>query len=369
VSPGAPGDEPADGAGGRDLLAAAAALDTLLDPFLWIDHDRRIAYANEAVARLVGRPRREVTGGPVSATLAGGLRDLVLAACDEVLAHDRPLELERRIDDGEPVWYRVLARPHHDGVAVQLHDITAGRRVRDRLATVQHMETLGTLAGGLAHDLNNLLMVISGHAELLEDAVVGDDEALVDVAAIRDATHRAAALTERLLAFGRRRSPRLVDLDLAAIVDDLAPLLRSAVPGHADLEVRTTSTPRVRADPSSVAQALVNVVVNAGEAVGEGGRIVVATHPEQVDEPTDGGPAPGLHGAISVHDDGDGMTPDVVERAIEPFFTTRGERGATGLGLSAAYRYLAEVGGHLHVDSAVGRGTTVRLLLPARTEG
>lgn len=352
-----------------ELLVAAAALDTLLDPFVWVGADRTITYANEAFARLIDRDRHDLAGRDLDEAAPAALHDVLTAVTDGVLRDHLPTEVERRVDRPERAWYRVVAHQLHDGVAIQLRDITAVRTVGERLATVQHMETLGTLAGGLAHDFNNLLTVIAGHAELLEDALAHDDEALVDIAAIRDAAQRAAALTARLLAFGRRQFPRPVELDLATMVDDLAPLLHSVVPPHASLELRPSTAPLVRADPSSVAQALVNVVVNAGEAVGEAGRVVVATHVERVDGSHDGTGPTGTYAAISVRDDGGGMPPHVAERAIEPFFTTRSERGATGLGLSAAYRALAEAGGHLVVDSELGRGTTVRLLLPALADG
>ena len=349
---------------GTDPQAGTAALETAPDGFVWLDGDGLVAFVNSAAEVLLRRHRGALLGRPLAAAV-GGLPEGVGDLARDTFATGVPGEAELWAGPPFQAWWRVSAHPLHAGVGIHLRDVTTARRVAERLATVQHMESVGTLAGGIAHDFNNLLTVIAGHAELLADELADDPDLLIDVEAIRAAATRAAGLTRRLLAFSRRQVQRPVTLDLATTVLDLEPLLRGAVPAHCELVIETHPAPSVIADASAVAQALINIVVNAGEAVDDGGLVRITTGRTVVDEGDTGGPAAGTYSTVTVTDDGDGMDPDVAARAVEPFFSTRRERGATGLGLSAAFSSIAQIDGHLLIDSERGRGTTVSLLVPA----
>ncbi|MBL8959705.1 MAG: response regulator [Gemmatimonadetes bacterium] len=237
-----------------------------------------------------------------------------------------------------------------------------------QLRHAQKMEAVGMLAGGVAHDFNNLLTAILGFAELLRANTRLDPLAHSHVSEIVMAGKRASELTSQLLAFGRKqpRAPRLIGLN--AVIADASRMLHRVV-GEA-ITIHLSPNPVelvVRADPNQVEQVLMNLVVNARDAMERGGTIQVRTRSLHVEgDPTGSGPAlaPGDWAVLEVEDTGTGMSPELLGRVFEPFFTTKGVGEGTGLGLSMVYGLVQQNGGHVELGSVPGRGTTARVYLP-----
>lgn len=226
--------------------------------------------------------------------------------------------------------------------------------IEAELQRTQRMEAVGQLAGGVAHDFNNLLAAITSTVELLVDDVE-DEQAREDLEEIRHAARRGASLTRRLLSFSRRDVEATELLDLNVVVDDVEPLLRRSVTADVTLDVRTSTEPiPVLGDAGEIEQVLLNLVVNARDAAaGPGHRIEVTT------SISDG------IAALIVHDTGTGMAPEVRDRAIEPFYSTKSKTEGTGLGLAIVYGIASRMGGSVAIDSALGEGTTVTVTFPA----
>ncbi len=246
-------------------------------------------------------------------------------------------------------------------------DITEQRRLEGELRQLQKMEAVGSLTGGVAHDFNNLLTVILGHAELALQSLPRDAPQRADVEAIAEAGDRAAALTRQLLAFARKQSLQPVRLDLGEVVRGVEKMLRRLVRENIRFELALAPDLwPVMADPGQIEQVLMNLAVNARDAIGDGGTIRFETSNVTLAEDTSEVPA-GDYARLAVVDDGRGMDPETARRAFEPFFTTKPKGRGTGLGLSTVYGIVKQSGGRITLRSAPGRGTTVEVLLP-RTE-
>jgi PAS domain S-box-containing protein len=247
-------------------------------------------------------------------------------------------------------------------------DITTRRALEDRLRQAQKMEAVGQLAGGIAHDFNNLLTAILSSADLLEADLAADDPRRADVAAIRQAAERAAQLTRQLLAFSRQQilQPTLLDLNL--LVARLEGLLRRVIPEHVHLETRLAENPAlVYADPSQLEQVILNLVVNARDAMPEGGSIGIETELVTLDAgfvAAHPGSTAGPHVRLAVSDTGCGMDPATLARIFEPFFTTKAPGQGTGLGLAVVYGIVKQSGGYIGVESEPGRGSRFQIYLP-----
>jgi two-component system, cell cycle sensor histidine kinase and response regulator CckA len=300
-------------------------------------------------------------------------RPAVRAAAAAAIAGTEPYEIEHRIlrPDGTVRWVYEKADVVRDrtGSAVRMigtvQDITARRQLEDQLRQSQKLEAIGRLAGGIAHDLNNALTAIAGYAELALGELSSNDSARGDVDEIRRAAERAASVTRQLLAFSRKRllEPRLFDVNetITSIGRLLARLLGADIEVEIDLTARR---PLVLGDPGQVEQAVINLALNARDAMPEGGRLVLSTTDEEIDEATARANAPmppGRYLVLRVTDTGHGMSPATQARIFEPFFTTKEVGKGTGLGLSMVYGTMKQIGGFIFVDSAVDRGTTFRL--------
>jgi signal transduction histidine kinase len=250
-----------------------------------------------------------------------------------------------------------------------VQDITDRRQLEDQLRQSQKMEAIGRLAGGIAHDLNNALTAIAGYAELALGEVPPGHAARPDVEEIRKAAERAGSVTRQLLAFSRKQllEPRLFNINDTVV--NIARLLTRLL-GH-DIHVETklaATLPEVLGDPGQVEQAIINLAVNARDAMPSGGRLTLTTSVDEVDEafarrhvPM----APGKWVTLRVADTGYGMTRETQARVFEPFFTTKEIGKGTGLGLSMVYGTLKQIGGFIFVDSEVDRGNDLPSLLPA----
>jgi CheY-like chemotaxis protein len=233
------------------------------------------------------------------------------------------------------------------------------------------MEALGHFAGGMAHDFNNVLHVILGNLDLASLRVGVDHPALRHLERIRSATARAGGLIQQLLAYARRQASAPRKIDLNAVVRNLEPLLRPLLPENILLEwVLRPELGTVRADPGQIEQALVNLAVNARDAMPNGGLLRIATAHHVLDHETARvvGLTPGEYVELAVADSGIGMTPEVRRRAFEPFFTTKKDGRGTGLGLATVFGIVKQAGGHIYAESELGQGTTFRALFP-RVDG
>jgi PAS domain S-box-containing protein len=239
------------------------------------------------------------------------------------------------------------------------------RDSRERLRASQKMEAIGRLAGGVAHDFNNLLSVVLSCAEVLVRQAPQGTASYDHLSEIMRAAERGAALTRQLLTFSRKQPAQLRVVDLNAVVLDLRTMLRRLIGEHITLSTALGERVHVRADPGQVEQVILNLVLNARDALGErGGAITLSTGEAQLRASQDSVP-PGRYAALRVEDDGMGMTDEVKAHLFEPFFTTKPRGKGTGLGLATVYGIVKQSGGHVHVDSAPGQGSAFEVLLPA----
>ena len=250
-----------------------------------------------------------------------------------------------------------------------LAQIAERERLEDTLRQAQKMEAVGQLTGGLAHDFNNLLTGITGNLELLEARVAQGRlaEANRYITAAQGAAGRAAALTHRLLAFSRRQSLDPAPTDANRLIAGMQELIRRTMGPAIIVEtVLAADLWPTLCDPNQLENAVLNLSINARDAMPDGGRLTTETANIRLDEPAarERDMAPGEYVAVGVADTGVGMAPDVVARAFDPFFTTKPIGMGTGLGLSMIYGFARQSGGQARIDSEPGRGTTVRLYLP-----
>ena len=256
----------------------------------------------------------------------------------------------------------VFVKP--DYVIVHTVDMTERKRLESQLRHAQKMDAIGRLAGGVAHDFNNLLTVINGYSTqmLLDPHAIDMREAMEG---IRSAGERASILTRRLLAFGKQQIMRLRPVQMNTVVEDMDKLLRRLIGEH--IELRTQLTPeseRVKADVGQMEQVVMNLVLNARDAMPMGGRIFIATSREEKGSPTERLPFMRL----TVQDEGIGISREIQEHIFEPFYTTKDKKSGTGLGLSITYGIVSQCGGWMEVESEPDQGSTFSVCIPVTTE-
>jgi len=348
-------------------------LDGIGEGVIVVDAAGRTLLFNSEAQRVLGAKMHDVA--PEHWTQAYGLymtdgRTLVSAAESPlVLAmHGKPrVEMEAIIKNGGVPEARVaiVATPLRSdtgevtGAIALLRDVTQKRSLEELLVHSQKMEAVGQLAGGVAHDFNNLLAVIEGSGELALEELT-DHVAREDVADMVAAAKRAAALTRQLLAFSRREAARPEPLNLAAVVTNVEKMLRRLIGEHITLLTRIEdNVSAITADHNQIEQVLVNLCVNARDAMPNGGTLCI-----ELCELPAGGVLGTRSVALRVIDTGTGIAPEVQKRIFEPFFTTKEVGKGTGLGLSMVYGIVTQNGGQISVDSVVGRGTTFTILFP-----
>jgi PAS domain S-box-containing protein len=283
--------------------------------------------------------------------------------------------------DGSRFWAHVVLDPIHlpdgtlSGFAKITRDITERKdaqekleKAREALFQSQKMDAVGQLTGGVAHDFNNLLMAVLGSLELLRKRLPDDPQILrlLDNATL--GAKRGATLTQRMLAFARRQELDARPLDLTALTHGMSELLERSLGSQAQLQIDVPAgLPLVRADENQLELALLNLSVNARDAMPDGGVIRIGASAEQVKSGDASGLAPGLYLCLTVRDTGEGMNEETLARATEPFFTTKGVGKGTGLGLSMVHGMTAQMGGRLLLKSTPGKGTVAEIWLPAAT--
>jgi two-component system, cell cycle sensor histidine kinase and response regulator CckA len=281
--------------------------------------------------------------------------------------------------DGSIHWLAVIGRGTYSprtGAALRMRgillDITERKRTEERLQEVLRLEAIGRLAGGIAHDLNNMLVAILGFSDLLAQSMGANDPRLDDVKQIGEAAARSADLTRQLLAFARRELIRPRRLDLNGVVRYAGGILRPVLGENIGLVLQLSSTVgAIHADPGRVEQILMNLVLNSRDAMPQGGRVTVETAAVTLEapplvglQPVSEAPPAGRYAMLSVSDTGHGMDSGTLQHIWEPFFTTKPTGQGTGLGLSVVYGSVKQSGGFVSVDSEVGRGTVVRVYWP-----
>lgn len=266
-----------------------------------------------------------------------------------------------RSQDGRPSYF-----------VSQIQNISERKRLEDQLRQAQKMEAVGQLAGGVAHDFNNLLTVINGYATLMQTRVPKGDERFDMLRQIKEAGDRAASLTRQLLAFSRKQVLQVQAVDLNRLVANLERMLGRLIGEDVNLETRLGARlGAVRADPSQIEQALMNLAVNARDAMPHGGALYIETENVDLDEAyarPRSDVTPGRYVLVTVRDTGSGMTDDVKHRIFEPFFTTKGVGKGTGLGMAVVHGVVKQSGGHIEIESAPGRGTAFKIYLPQSDE-
>jgi PAS domain S-box-containing protein len=366
----------------RQLAASRAQLQALFEAspdwltLLRATPDGKFVYAdlNPACAAAYGLKREEIIGRTVEEVIGAEAAQLPLHHLRECLHSGRPQRYNARQTVAgrtrtiDVVFVTVPGQSENGDrlIVATARDITEHEELDAQLRQAQKMEVLGQLTGGVAHDFNNLLTAITGNLELLERRIKADAGAARLARAAQRAAERGATLTKQLLAFSRRQHLRLQSVDINALIHGMRDLWRRTIGAH--IGVETALAPDLwpaLADSTQLEIALLNLVINARDAMPLGGSVLIETR--NLTGGVDPLPAE-MAGCdcilLAVHDTGIGMTPEVRMRAIEPFFTTKGVGKGSGLGLSQVYGAVRQSGGALEIDSTPGRGTAVRLYLP-----
>ncbi len=353
-----------------------------IDQVFWmVSHDgSNIIYVSPAYEMIWGRRREDLYGDPRSFFAAIHEDDRARVASQLPSSADGNYNEIYRIvrPDGTTAWIHDRGFPIRNAagevvrIAGVATDITARRHLEQQLAQAQRIESIGRLAGGIAHDFNNLLTVILAGVELVITKMPAASALHPEVDAIRDAAERAARLTSQLLAFARRQVIAPAELDLNDLARRMERLLARVIGEHIKLKTVLDGGPGVvMADRAQLEQVLVNLAVNARDAMPNGGCLTIETRTVTVASGASEGPvevAPGKYVVLAISDTGRGIPSDVMPHVFEPFFTTKPLGEGTGLGLATCHGIVNQAGGVILVDTAVGRGTTFTIMLP-RVDG
>ena len=339
-----------------------------------LDPEGNVASWNEGAERAKGYSAAEIIGKHFSSFYteedrSAGLPELGLATAREEGRWEN--EGWRVRKNGTRFWANVVIDAIREngelvGFAKVTRDITEKKAAEERLRQAERLKAVGVFTGGAAHDFNNLLMAVLGSLELLRKRLPNDPRSLALLDNAMKGAERGAALTQRMLAFARRQELKSESIDIATMLAGMSDLLVQSVGPTVDVETQIArELPRVTTDQGQLENALLNLVVNARDAMPNGGKIIIDAHPLYVE--TGGGNelTPGDYVCITVKDTGEGMDAETLARVREPFFTTKGVGKGTGLGLSMVDGLVAQSGGKMRIESQPGHGTSVELCLPA----
>ena len=362
----------------REFLEAV--LENMAEGIVACDAEGRITRFNRASAEMIGRSAHRVPPERWAEEYGIYLADgKTLAKLEQVPLYRalqgekiRDLEIKLIPKEGDARSVMVSGRPltgargQKLGAMIAMHDVTERKRLQEQVAQSERLEAIGVLAGGLAHDFNNVLGVILGYAELMQRELPESSPSARHAGGIRRAAEAAAALTRQLLAFSRKQLMQARVVDINQLVTRFAKLLQPVIGEKVNLSISLASDlGRVKVDPLQIEQVLMNLALNARDAMPAGGRLLITT--ANVDQSTiDLRPQakPGTYVMISVSDTGLGMKEEVVSRIFEPFFTTKGLGKGTGLGLAIIYGIVKQSGGYITVESKVGEGSTFSIYFP-----
>jgi PAS domain S-box-containing protein len=361
-----------------------ALLEAVPDAMVVVDQAGAIVLLNLRAEKQFGYQRDELLGQPVTNIIPEGFAERLIAddlrSAADALAQQigTGIELLARRKDGTEFPIEIMLSPLEspEGILVTaaIRDISVRKEAEAELLQAQKLESIGRLVGGIAHDFNNILFIIHGYAELLSlDAGTvseaqddGDPRAMVK--AILDASERAARLTAQLLAFSRQQIVTRTVLDINAAILALQPMVTQVIGGNVELVLDLDdATGHIRADAGQIDQIVLNLVVNARDAMPDGGTVTIETRDVEIDEAfasAHRGLGSGPHALMTVRDTGIGMDQHVLERIFEPFFTTKELGRGTGLGLATTHGIVEQAGGHIRIDSEPGRGSAFHMYFP-----
>jgi PAS domain S-box-containing protein len=357
-----------------DKLAAEreTILESTTDGVFALDQDWRVAYINGSARRILEIEHVELLGKvlwEVFPHLAGAeLHEFLV----ETRTRGTPAQLTYRSTLADK-WLELSATPSNPGITVFFRDVTEVRRLSEQLAQSQRLEAVGQLTGGIAHDFNNLLTVVLGGADALadDDSVSGEAREMAQM--ITAAAERGAELTHRLLAFARRQPLEPLSVDLAGRLRGLEPLLRRTIGEDISLSVEPADGPSLaEVDPGQYDNAVLNLVINARDAMPHGGSVMIEVETVTVDDslvPAPTAVTPGTYVVTTVTDSGEGIPKNDLSRLFDPFFTTKETGKGSGLGLAMVWGFVKQSGGNVTVYSEPGIGTSFRLYLPTASVG
>jgi len=351
-----------------------ALIETVVDGVIQIDRRGKILTFNPACLKLFGYRIEEVIGQNIEALISRQGADQPVRFDESAMRSmiGRGREFEGRHKDGStfPMVLSVgEAKQDDEPIFVFIiHDLSEHKRTQEQLLQAQKMEMVGQLSGGIAHDFNNLLTVIVGNAEFLAERLDQQQDLMQLAKDIGQAGERGAELTQRLLAFSRRQMLRPVAINCNELLGSIQKLLLRTL--REDIEIATdldSDLVPAFADPAQLESAILNLALNAQDAMVAGGRLTLSTANASLGDHDEGlqpGILPGDYVMVAVADNGEGMSGEVIKRAFEPFYTTKEIGKGSGLGLSMVYGFVKQSNGHVCIQSAPGLGTTVRIYLP-----
>jgi two-component system, cell cycle sensor histidine kinase and response regulator CckA len=372
-----PAHEPSRAEAEEAVARLAAIVSSSSDAIIGKSLEGVITSWNAAAERTFGYSGSEMVGQSVFKLIPEELHETERAVLAQLRRGETAevSETERIRKDGKRIWISLSVSPIRDatgaiiGAASIKRDITESRLMRQRLHDTQRFQAIGQLAGGIAHEANNQMSVVLGASQFLLRRSDLAPSAREDVELIRRAAERTASITRQLLAFSRRQVLELRDLDLNRVVQTIEPILRRSLAESHELIVRLRLRDAVvRADPRQLEQVLLNLTLNARDAMPAGGRLTIETGSVELTAEEaagdSGGPPPGAYAVVVVKDTGHGMDQATLQRAFEPFFTTKAVGQGTGLGLSVVHGIVNQTGGSIRVESEPGKGTAFTMYLP-----
>ncbi|MDG6777492.1 ATP-binding protein [Thiomicrorhabdus sp. zzn3] len=370
-----------------DLREANDQFQTLLnaipDGLLVVGHNGTIEQVNPAAEVMLGRLESELLGNDVESLMPKSFQEKHKTYRQQFNKSPRRIHATRNHPfqythpSGHQRLIEVMIDPVRVGKEVKaitlIHDVTEQHSYQEQIRQKQKMEALGQLTGGIAHDFNNLLGIILGNLELMEMQIEPDSKAFQQLTKIKKAVLSAAELTQKLLAFSRKKALQNETLGLKPLLEEVVAILKHSIKGQIKLTLNLEDNlPLINADPNELTNAIINLAVNARDAMPEGGVIEInASHvilseeyirtlPEKIDT--------GDYVLIEVSDTGEGIPRELINKVLEPFFTTKEKGKGTGLGLAMIYGFIKQSHGHMRIYSEVGRGTSIHLYLPVAQE-
>lgn len=360
---------------------ARGIIDTALDAFVQIDAQGIILDWNTQAENLLGWRRDEALGknafelmGRPEGPLKMALQAFLLSREHVVRQPRREVQIRRRDGSEITAELSIAALKTRDGFVFNafIRDLTDRIAAEERIRQAEKMEAMGQLTGGIAHDFNNILTVVTGTIEILADAVKGEPQLAAITQMIDEAASRGADLTQQLLAFARKQPLEPKETDVNTLIIDTAKLLQRTLGEHVEIEsVFADEVCPAIVDPNQLATAILNLALNARDAMPDGGKLIIETGTVVLDESyarMHGDVRPGSYAMIAVSDTGTGIPADMLDKVFNPFFTSKGPGKGTGLGLSMVYGFVKQSSGHIMIYSEEGHGTTIKMYLPPATD-